>query len=278
MRRAAVLISAVLLLGCAQLRLSNDDCTSYVANAFYAGPYRGADNNLSPADFARDYFCADLLRKRRYPGGFVGIYGSSRIGETNKSGDEQTNAANNRIYAEIRAFARKWTSAYGARFPVLTGAGPGLMEAGSRGATEAGGPSIGFTTYYGPSREKGDARLAFHTYKESQIISDGIIFSSVAVREYAMIVQSSAVIIGPGGSGTEWELFQILETLKSQQLNPVPVYLLGERKAHWASLELRLADMVRRGTVREREVTDLFVFVESASELFALLERHFRLK
>jgi predicted Rossmann-fold nucleotide-binding protein len=41
--------------------------------------------------------------------------------------------------------------------------------------------------------------------------------------------------VAPGGTGTEWELFQLVEMVKSRQLAPVPVYLLGDRR-HWASL------------------------------------------
>ncbi|MDQ7049129.1 MAG: hypothetical protein Q9M92_06125 [Enterobacterales bacterium] len=57
----------------------------------------------------------------------------------------------------------KWTKNHAESYPILTGAGPGIMEAGSRGATKAGGQSIGYTTYYGPSRKAkgGDARKAF---------------------------------------------------------------------------------------------------------------------
>ncbi|MCC6543272.1 MAG: LOG family protein [Nitrospirae bacterium] len=43
-----------------------------------------------------------------------------------------------------------------------------------------------------------------------------------------MILHSAAIIIAPGGSGSEWEIFQILESVKSDQLKAVPIYLVGE--------------------------------------------------
>ena len=274
-------IAALLALqGCGALRHSASDCTSSTANASYAGPYRGAENNLSTQDLARDVGCAYRFKAEKYPRGFVAIYGSSRIGENNTTqADPAVRAANNELYQGVRQFANRWTRLYGGKYPILTGAGPGLMEAGSRGATEAGGPSIGYTTYYGPSRDKGgDARLAFQQYKDKDgklhdIVSDGLIFSSVAVRESMMIMHSAAIVIAPGGSGTEWEIFQILESMKSQQLNPVPIFLVGNKERYWKSFEQRLREMAAVGTLRTNEVTDLFVYVENPEDVLEMLQR-----
>jgi predicted Rossmann-fold nucleotide-binding protein len=244
-----------------------------VPNARYIGPYRGVENNLVPEDVARDMYCADQFKSKNYPKGFVTLYGSSRIGERNSRGDAAVIAANDRLYQEIKGFAYQWTRRYGAAYPIMTGAGPGLMEAGSRGAKEAG-KSIGYTTYYDPGSTAdparpygGNAALAFQKYNSQDIITDGLVFSSIAMREAMMIMHSAAIIIAPGGTGTEWEAFQIIETIKSRQLNRVPIYIVGDRKMHWKSFEDRLNDMIRRTTVREGEVTQYIEYVDNAEDV-----------
>lgn len=269
--------AAVLVLqGCATSQLSDaPSCASTAPNASYTGPYKGTENRLSAADMARDVHCASRFKADKYPRGFVAIYGSSRLGE-DKPGAPASD--NGQLYQGVRLFARQWTNAFGSKLPIMTGAGPGVMEAGNRGATEAGGPSIGYTTYYGPARDKGDASLAFQTYRNQPIVSDGLIFSSVAMRESMMVLHSAAIVIAPGGTGTEWETFQIIESIKSQQLDPVPVYLIGKRDVYWKSFEARLQDMVRLGTIRANEVSPLITFVEDPEQLVELLATRLNLR
>jgi len=167
-------------------------CTSAIPNASYTGPYKGADDLLLSADLERDLYCASWFKAAKYPNGFIGIYGSSRITEANQQADARVKQANDKVYQEVKAFAEQWTRQYGKQLPVLTGAGGGLMEAAARGAMAAGGPSIGYTTYYGKAREGGGKPdLAFWTYgtqadgSKAPLITDGLILSSVGIREYA---------------------------------------------------------------------------------------------
>lgn len=231
-----------------------------VPAAEYIGPYMGVENIIPAREMAQDVYCADTIKARLYPAGFVTIYGSSRI----RDGDP--------VYAMVRNFARDWTARYGKRYPIMTGAGPGLMDAGNRGAKEAGGPSVGYTTYYDraatpdPLRPYGgDPKGALNAY-----VTSGFIFSSVAVREAAMVKHSAAMVIAPGGTGTEWELFQIVETIKSRQITKVPVYLVGNRQIHWATLEARLADLAARRTINKEEVA-FIKFAETEQDLLRQL-------
>lgn len=262
-----------------------EQCSSTAKNASYTGPYKGVENNLSIADFNRDLVCSEKFKSSKYPNGFVTIFGSSRIHTSNHSGDSEIDAANDKLYQQIYNLAFKWTKNHAKTFPVLTGAGPGIMEAGSRGAIDAGGPSIGYTTYYGPSRNavNGDAKLAFWQYrpkkgKAKTIISDGLIFTSVAIRESVMVMHSSAMIFAPGGTGTEWEIFQTIEQMKSGQLNHVPMYIVGDKKIHWQSLYNRLDDMILRGTIKRHEVESLFVHVDNPEDVYKLLTKQLKLK
>jgi predicted Rossmann-fold nucleotide-binding protein len=146
------------------------------------------------------------------------------------------------------------------------------MAAGNEGAAAAGGPSIGYTTYYdrleppapaGSLRPyAGDPAKAFNAF-----VSDGLIFTSVAQREAAMIRHSAAIVFTPGGTGTEWEIFQVVETIKSRQQSPLPVYFLGERTIYWSGLESRLKDLVARRVVRQNELDPFLRFVATPAEL-----------
>lgn len=228
---------------------------------------------------AQDWACADAFKDHYYPNGFVTIFGSSRIIEHNTKGDPAINAANDALYQQIRAFAKHWTERYGTSYPILSGAGPGIMEAAGRGAREAG-KSIGYTTYYDrvagatpdPNRfYGGDPTKAFAKYQGQDILTDGLIFSSIAVRESAMIRHSAAILIAPGGTGTEWETFQILETLKSHQLSGVPIYIVGDRTFHWASWDARLADMVLRTTLDKGAATAGVEFIDNPEDVIERL-------
>lgn len=247
-----------------------------VPNASYVGPYAGVEDAVPAADAARDLHCADAFKARKHPRGFVTLFGSSRIAQDNKACNaagacDETLRQNDRIYAAVREFAFEWTRRYGQRVPVLTGAGPGLMEAGSEGAKAAGGPSIGYTTYYDrpanpgqatPTRPYGgDPAKAFNPH-----VTDGLIFTSIAQREAAMIRHSAAAVFTPGGTGTEWEIYQVIETLKSRQQSAMPVYFLGDRATYWRGLDARLDDLVARRAVRRDELAFLR-FVATPAEL-----------
>jgi predicted Rossmann-fold nucleotide-binding protein len=247
-------------------------CSSAASNAFYTGPFLGPENRIAAQDFYRDYYCSEQFRSSRYPAGFVTIFGSSTIVENNTKGTPEVNLANNLLYADVMAFASEWTRKK-SRFPIMTGAGPGLMEAGSRGAAAAGGPSIGFTSYY----FQGNPANAFHRYRDTdQIVTDGLVFSSVAVRESEMFRHSAAMVIAPGGSGTAWEIFQTLETIKSQQLRGVPIYLVGNAYFFWRRFDDFLDDMHARGTIDKTVLMKNVIRVERAVDVVPLLEAALR--
>lgn len=187
---------------------------------------RLADGEIpAPADVALDAFCARVVADRSAPNGYVTIFGSARA----KPGMQS--------YDQTREFARIWTERYGKEHPILTGGGPGIMDAGNRGAKEAGGVSLGFSSYFG----KGNEPLNPYT-------TDGYVFASFAQREADMIDRAVALVAAPGGVGTEWEIYETLAKIQTHKKNPAPMILLGPRSV-WQSLLNRLNDMVQRGTV-----------------------------
>lgn len=257
-------------------------------NAWYVGPYKGIENNIPLKNLAQDIYCADMFKNNNYSNGFVTIFGGTKITEENFNNDKKIELANNALYIDIMQFAKDWTNLYGEKYPIMTGGGPGLMEAGNRGAKKAGGPSISYSTYYDNPSDcdksrpyKGDSSKVFWKYlkdKDSIITTQGLIFTSVAIREYAMIKHSAAIIIAPGGTGTEWEIFQIIETTKSKQLKKRPIYFIGNKELYWKSFEDLLWDMDKRGTLKYCDVKPYFEYVERPKDLIPMLKKAFNIE
>jgi predicted Rossmann-fold nucleotide-binding protein len=211
-------------------------------NIFYVGPYKGFENNLTGKDFKRDIDASFRFRKK-YPSGFVTIFGGSQL-------------KNQKALSFIRDFSEKWTKKNGGKIPIMTGGGRGAMLAGNEGAKNGGGPSIAYATYFGDSRVPCPPGNADKVYADPTTITDGLIFSSIAIRETMMILHSRAIVFCPGGTGTEWELFQTLETIKSKQLKQVPVLLIGG-KEDWSSFENRVSKMEEGGLINSRQIAQL---------------------
>jgi len=251
-----------------------------VPGAFYVGAYKGADDLITSDIFSTDFFCAErFVKDRGYSNKFLTIFGSSSIKESGNSSRYNV-TANNEIYKATYEFSQKWSKAH-PEYPILTGAGPGLMEAAARGAMAGSGVSIGYTTYYKDAARNNDAAIAYWKPiegedKGKQIITDGLIFSSVSARETLMILHSAAAVFVPGGSGTNWEIFQMLEMLKSAQLSDIPVYMLGD-SVHWAAYQGYINDMAARGTIKESERDNFVRFVRTPDELMRVLEADKRL-
>jgi predicted Rossmann-fold nucleotide-binding protein len=261
--------SAVICLSCP----SSDSVFKYI------GTYMGKEDSIRFKYLAQDIYCADLFKKNNYPRGFVTIYGGSKITEDTKDCDESIKLANKKLYQDVEKFALDWTERFGNKYPILTGGGPGLMEAGNKGAYLAKGPSIGYTTYYDNFTDcsatkpyGGDYKKAFNPY-----VKTGLVFSSIVTREDALIKHSAAIILAPGGTGTEWEIFQILETTKSCQLFKRPIYLVGPKDIYWNSFDARLKDLEKHGTLNYSNVKQYFEFVEKPQDLVDKLRNDLKL-
>ncbi len=269
--------------GTAAQRSTSECPTVPGVRAGYVGPYRGLDDAISVDDLGRDVQCGEAFKARQFPNGYVTVFGSSRIRESNDpcvagaQCSEQLKAQYDALYAGVRRFAEQWSRRYARQFPILTGAGPGLMEAANRGAFEGGGISVGYTTYYDRAASPtpqlpygGDPAKAFNRY-----VTTGAIFTSVSLREAAMVRHSAAIVFAPGGTGTQWEIYQVLEMIKSAQLRPVPVYFFGERSL-WTALEARLHDLVDRRVVNADELS-FIRFATGPEELVAALATDLKL-
>ncbi|MCP4136649.1 MAG: hypothetical protein GY754_37105 [bacterium] len=206
----------------------------------------------TPEDLAADAYCAKQIMQRKAPNGVITIFGSSRAKEDMES------------YKITRKFANLWTKetnkATGKKYPILTGGGPGLMEAGNRGAKEAGGESLSFALYF----RKGDATYNKYT-------TEGYVFSSFSQREADMIDYAAGVVVVPGGIGTEWELYETLAKIQTGKKKPCPLLLLGKKQL-WATVFARLEYLKKIKTISPENI-DLLRIVETPEEAVAILKK-----
>jgi uncharacterized protein (TIGR00730 family) len=167
----------------------------------------------------------------------VTIFGSART----RSDDPQ--------YAKAVETARLLAQA---GIPVITGGGPGIMEAANRGAKEGGGLSIGC-----------NIELPFEQ-GANPYVETLINFRYFFVRKTMFIKYSSAFIIFPGGFGTMDELFESLTLIQTGKIHQFPVVLFG--RAYWAGLLRWLQTRV----ARERKIApgdlDLLILTDDPKE------------
>lgn len=157
-------------------------------------------------------------------------------------------------YAAAERLARRFSSA---GIAVLTGGGPGIMEAANRGAFGNGGLSVGLNIVL-PREQKPNP------YQDTVLR-----FNHFFTRKLAFARYSSAHIVFPGGFGTLDELFQILTLVQTKKMPPRPVVLVGS--AFWSGLDCWIREtLAARGVIDEKEA-GLFYLTDSEEEAAAFV-------
>jgi uncharacterized protein (TIGR00730 family) len=144
---------------------------------------------------------------------------------------------------------------------VVTGGGPGIMEAGNRGAFEAGGKSIGLNI------------VLPHEQAPNPYITPELCFQFhyFGLRKMHFLMRSIALVCFPGGFGTLDELFEVLTLIQTGKCRPRPVLLFG--REFWSRL-IDFELLVETGMIGPGDV-QLFTFVESAEEAWAALDAEY---
>jgi hypothetical protein len=194
----------------------------------------------------------------------VVMFGGARIPDPARRQGARTPmlAELSRYYEEARAFARlcaERARATGDREGVIcTGGGPGVMEAGARGAVEAGGISISLNIVLPHEQVPnlyGTPELSFN-------------FHYFAIRKMHFLMRAKAVAVFPGGFGTLDELFEVLTLVQTKRMAPLPILLFGgdfwRRVIDWGML-------VEAGTISPGDV-ELVTLVETAEQAMAALD------
>jgi uncharacterized protein (TIGR00730 family) len=170
-----------------------------------------------------------------------------------------------RSYEEARRFAGLVSSARRPdgqqRYVIVTGGGPGIMEAANRGAFEAGAISIGHNI------------VLPHEQAPNPYITPELCFQFhyFALRKMHLMTRAKALVVFPGGFGTLDELFETLCLIQTGKSRPMPVLLFDE--AYWRRV-IDFEFLAEEGVVDARDLR-LFSFVETAEQAWEHIQRYY---
>jgi uncharacterized protein (TIGR00730 family) len=194
----------------------------------------------------------------------VVMFGGARIPAPRQKDSARTETLRelSKYYDEAREFARLLTIE-GMKTPelekvVVTGGGPGVMEAGSRGAAEAGGVSIGLNI------------VLPHEQAPNEYVTPELCFNFhyFAIRKMHFLMRAEAIAVFPGGFGTLDELFESLTLIQTGRMKQIPILLFGkpfwEKIIDWHALE-------DAGTISPDDLK-LFRYVDTAAEAIEAME------
>lgn len=184
------------------------------------------------------------FRALHFIGPCVTVFGSARFEE------------GNRYYALARAVGSRLSQM---GFTVMTGGGPGIMEAANRGAKEAGGRSVGC-----------NIRLP-HEQKPNPYLDHMVTFHYFFVRKVMLVKYSYAFVVLPGGFGTLDELFEALTLIQTDKIVEFPVILMG--REYWQPVAVLLEQMVQVGTISAADLQLLFM-TDSVDDMAAHIHTH----
>ena len=176
----------------------------------------------------------------------------------------ETAVAMGHFYDEARRFAALVTARSAeldTPIYVVTGGGPGIMEAGNRGAHDVGGKSIGLNIVLPHEQAPNDyitPELCFQ-------------FHYFALRKMHFLMRAIALVCFPGGFGTLDELFETITLVQTGKIRPRPVLLFG--RAFWQRL-INFDHLVDTGMIAARDL-ELFHFVETAEQAWETLAAHY---
>ncbi|WP_028574297.1 TIGR00730 family Rossman fold protein [Desulfonatronovibrio hydrogenovorans] len=186
----------------------------------------------------------DAFEKLNDLGPAVSIFGSARVKE------------NDPVYRLTFDIAKKLTES---GFNVITGGGPGLMEAGNRGAMEGDGSSVGLHIH-----------LPFEQ-KSNDFIDIRCEFRYFFVRKVMFIKYAKAYVVMPGGFGTLDELSEALVLTQTKRIKPFPIILVG--KDFWSGIVDWFKDqLLTNGYISEKDFA-MFQLVDTADEVVQAISR-----
>jgi hypothetical protein len=160
------------------------------------------------------------------------------------------------FYDEAREFgrivSREGQKYEGHEYVIVTGGGPGIMEAANRGAFDIGAKSIGLNI------------TIPHEQEPNPFITPGLClqFHYFGMRKMHFMLRARALVAFPGGYGTIDELFEALTLVQTRKVEPMPIVLFCER--YWKNL-INFDFLVQQGTI-DPEDLDLFTYCNTAEE------------
>ncbi len=224
--------------------------------------------------FQLEYLKPQLTLARRGIRSTVVLFGGARIPEPGKAAWAARNDRQKRnleraskYYDEARRFAQYaslTSEALGYRdYVVVTGGGPGVMEAGNRGASDVGAPSIGFNV------------VLPHEQAPNAYVSPELCFNFhyFATRKIHFLLRAKVVAIFPGGFGTLDEFFETLTLIQTGRMERIPLLLFGME--FWRKV-VNFEALAEAGTISPDD-PDLFTVVDTAADGWDVVRRHYNL-
>jgi len=209
---------------------------------FLEGPRSRGSEFWSVLTIARELVRG--FRALHFVGPCVSVFGSARFREDHP------------YYALARSVGQMLARM---GFTVMTGGGPGIMEAANRGAKDEGGISVGCNIVL-PQEQKINAYL-----------DRWVTFRYFFVRKVMLVKYSYAFVVMPGGIGTMDELFEAVTLIQTRKIESFPVVLIG--KEYWRSLVDFLNEMVNAGTIAAKDL-ELLLFTDSLDEAKNHIEKN----
>ena len=172
----------------------------------------------------------------------------------------QQNLEKSKFYEEARRLASLVSrNSPRDRLVVVTGGGPGIMEAANRGAYESGAQSIGLNIVLPFEQKQNDyitPELSFQ-------------FHYFAIRKMHFLLRAKSLVVFPGGFGTLDELFETLTLIQTGKIKPMPVLLFGRK--FWQRI-INFDALVDEGTISADDL-EIFRYVESADEAWEVISQ-----
>ncbi|NCP20234.1 MAG: LOG family protein [Erythrobacter sp.] len=267
---------------------ANSNDTPQTRHPAYKLAFRDEDflllPELRPVRFQLELLKPEMLLDQAGVGSTLVMYGSARIPspeqvdalrESAKGKSEAEQKTVERLiekakyYQEAYNLARMVTEKAiiedGERqFVITTGGGPSIMEAGNRGASDAGGESIGLNIVLPHEQAPNTFVTPYLSFQ----------FHYFALRKMHFLLRAKAVAVFPGGFGTFDEFFELLTLIQTGKMKPMPILLFG--KDFWNRV-IDFDALAEEGTVSPRDI-DLITWCETADEAWAAIEEFYALK
>ncbi|NDC40354.1 MAG: TIGR00730 family Rossman fold protein [Chitinophagia bacterium] len=209
---------------------------------FLEGPHSRWREVVFLADVVKDFVAG--FRKFHFLGPCVTVFGSARFAETHP------------YYQMARDMAREIVKL---GFAVITGGGPGIMEAANRGAREGNGISVGCNI------------VLPHEQKHNPYLDCWVDIRYFFIRKVLLTKYSFAFVVMPGGYGTLDEFFEAITLIQTGKLSRFPVVLMGTE--YHKELQRHINLMVAEGTISAAD-RHLFLFTNSIGEAIAHIRKH----
>jgi hypothetical protein len=146
-------------------------------------------------------------------------------------------------------------------YSIITGAGPGIMEAANRGAKEAGGESIGLNIEI-PTQQKPNPHITKALY-----------FRYFFVRKVMFAKYAKAVIVFPGGYGTLDEFAEFITLIQTEKVIPFPIVVFG--KSYWKGLFDWFNKSMLKSNLISKKHLDIFKVTDSVDEAVAIVKNFY---